>query len=671
MLPFLPLLQRARWLVRLQRGWCAALLLGGGLAALWAAGTVLVRRGVWEPADLDGLPWMALAGLVLVLGTALGRAVPALPLVVRLDGLSGWQDRGANAWEVSRVPAAERTPAMALALSRAGALQTPARASRVADLRWPREGLWCLGALVLAWVANRVPTPEPAQELPLAAHRAPERTLRVTADATLDRALLQGLRLRAAGEGDPLVLEAVDTMLALLDREARGETGAGPLETLTELALRLRTAPAQAPEGWPDAREGLRQRLLQHPTTRPLGEALAGDDRDRLDDAWRALGDSLADLDRMRPREAAALRSTLEEAARAAARAAGESASPASSGLDTLQQALQAAARPSLLEDPPQMPPDAEPAADPLAQARRQLETLDQGHQQDSLREEAARRAEDLRERMQRGDGGTGGGAQAQARAEAMRDFLDRAGGGGDRQAGGDGGPSAPGGDRDTDPGAGPASAGPAGADNTPGPGGEPSGAPAGSPSRGTSGEDPGPAGEGAGAGSGTGTGSGAGSDSGERAGSGAGGGPVTPGRVPRQLTREAATEQRMAAGGAGDAARSLLDEPGAGERPAPTEGAGWGRGHVENTLLEGTVLDSTRIASRLRRPVDGREGLVTSQIIAGAAAGGFAGRPWQAVYREYGPVAEAAIARESIPGGYRYHVRRYFDLIAPRRSPE
>ena len=53
--------------------------------------------------------------------------------------------------------------------------------------------------------------------------------------------------------------------------------------------------------------------------------------------------------------------------------------------------------------------------------------------------------------------------------------------------------------------------------------------------------------------------------------------------------------------------------------------------------------------------------------MIEGAAERGFASRGYTKVYREYETVAEQALGKDEIPGGYRFYVRRYFELIRTR----
>lgn len=59
------------------------------------------------------------------------------------------------------------------------------------------------------------------------------------------------------------------------------------------------------------------------------------------------------------------------------------------------------------------------------------------------------------------------------------------------------------------------------------------------------------------------------------------------------------------------------------------------------------------------------------SQVIGGAASGGFSSRSYGRVYSDYRAHAEALIERESVPEGYRYHVQRYFELVRPRGAGE
>ena len=65
----------------------------------------------------------------------------------------------------------------------------------------------------------------------------------------------------------------------------------------------------------------------------------------------------------------------------------------------------------------------------------------------------------------------------------------------------------------------------------------------------------------------------------------------------------------------------------------------------------------------------DTGQGGSRSQVILGAAERGFASRGYQKVYTEYHQVAEESLAKDDIPGGYRFYVKRYFQLIRPREE--
>jgi hypothetical protein len=75
----------------------------------------------------------------------------------------------------------------------------------------------------------------------------------------------------------------------------------------------------------------------------------------------------------------------------------------------------------------------------------------------------------------------------------------------------------------------------------------------------------------------------------------------------------------------------------------------------TEDTQVEGT---------------DTGQGGTRSQVILGAAERGFSSRSYKKVYTEYHQVAEESLTRDEIPGGYRFYVKRYFQLIRPREEP-
>jgi hypothetical protein len=112
---------------------------------------------------------------------------------------------------------------------------------------------------------------------------------------------------------------------------------------------------------------------------------------------------------------------------------------------------------------------------------------------------------------------------------------------------------------------------------------------------------------------------------------------------------------------------------PGAGEKPGEgngqpsgENGPGYGSGHYPNlagdpTKLEGKTQDVTAAG------VDSGQGAASAEVIYGAAERGFVGKGYQQVFTDYQTVAEQVMQQDEIPPGYRFYVRRYFQLIRPR----
>jgi hypothetical protein len=112
----------------------------------------------------------------------------------------------------------------------------------------------------------------------------------------------------------------------------------------------------------------------------------------------------------------------------------------------------------------------------------------------------------------------------------------------------------------------------------------------------------------------------------------------------------------------------------GEGERPGNAEqgegqstGKEPGRGHDEGvrgdqrTAIEASTRDVTAAG------VDSGEGSASAEVIHGAAERGFVGKGYKDIFVQYETVAEQALEQERIPPGYRFYVRRYFQLIRPR----
>jgi hypothetical protein len=114
--------------------------------------------------------------------------------------------------------------------------------------------------------------------------------------------------------------------------------------------------------------------------------------------------------------------------------------------------------------------------------------------------------------------------------------------------------------------------------------------------------------------------------------------------------------------GGAGGEQGANGGQPGDGKQPGP----GWGVGHDPKLLGKKTnnKVGTTDIQVAGQ---DAGKGPKRSEVILGAADKGFVGKGYKKVYAEYKTVAEEALKQDEIPAGYRFYVRRYFDLIRPR----
>jgi hypothetical protein len=114
--------------------------------------------------------------------------------------------------------------------------------------------------------------------------------------------------------------------------------------------------------------------------------------------------------------------------------------------------------------------------------------------------------------------------------------------------------------------------------------------------------------------------------------------------------------------------AHELASDPGSQAeraRAAPSGGAE----HDAHELADPT-RSRGRYDDRALRGESGR-GPSRSQVIRSAAQGGFASAPYRTVYADYRAHEEAVLEHERVPAGYRYHVRRYFELVRPRAEQD
>jgi hypothetical protein len=104
------------------------------------------------------------------------------------------------------------------------------------------------------------------------------------------------------------------------------------------------------------------------------------------------------------------------------------------------------------------------------------------------------------------------------------------------------------------------------------------------------------------------------------------------------------------------------------GQGGQANKGPGWGTGH-DNNVQGGATNPKVGVQDTQVQGNDTGQGGSRSEVILGAAERGFSSRGYQKVYREYHTVAEEALNKDEIPGGYRFYVRRYFQLIRPREE--
>ena len=113
------------------------------------------------------------------------------------------------------------------------------------------------------------------------------------------------------------------------------------------------------------------------------------------------------------------------------------------------------------------------------------------------------------------------------------------------------------------------------------------------------------------------------------------------------------------------------LPMPGGGQQGPSGDGHEKGNGdgigdqHDPNLTGDATRLNGQRHDTR----VQGKEaaGPSRSQTILGSAEKGFATTSYKRVYGDYTAVVEEVMSKEKVPPGYRFYIKRYFQLIKPR----
>lgn len=102
------------------------------------------------------------------------------------------------------------------------------------------------------------------------------------------------------------------------------------------------------------------------------------------------------------------------------------------------------------------------------------------------------------------------------------------------------------------------------------------------------------------------------------------------------------------------------------GDGEGSEKGQGHGSGHDPNIAGDRSRL-AGKTADVSAAGIDTGEGSASAEVIYGAAERGFTGKGYKDVFTDYETVSESVLEKDEIPSGYRFYVRRYFQLIRPR----
>ena len=623
--------------IRLQRAMNAGALLM--LAGLGAAGLVVALLKVGVLPAPEALPWLLGCAALPVLGALVAalRPVARLAPAQKLDRAHGLRSRIASALEFAELPKDERTPFMEAAIE--DAVRHAAKLDpRVASpLRVPRDlvpavGLALgVGALALLEVPERAIVPVASQLDPLLLH--PD---------DID-AFAGGLdELVQNPDTDEDVREAARAFNQLMEDLAdRRLDRTEALRRITQLEQRLMDGRDLSSEALRDSLRELGDELRRASLTEAASEALRDGDAARAENAMRELATQI--------RQDPPSRQELERLRQALERAAQEQRSPEDLQREIDEQRQQME---RLLQRQREEKQLGERERRLLERRRRELERLERQQQQaqeqqrqlERLRRELEQAAEDLRremneqaaESMERGAEELNRMARQQMSEEQMqqlaeqlrqlREMLRR--------------------QREQQAQNGQQGQGQQGQGQGQGQGrmdrfvlrargqGDGEGVPLVMP-----GGQQGQAGQG-----------GQGNQGGNQQGEG---------------------QQALMPGGQGNA---QLEIPGMGQGQGQGQregggqasvGPGAGTGHDPQMLDDPSRIDSTR--QNIRVQGEDSQGPTRSEVILSASDRGFAQRGYRDVYTDYSSHAEEVLETDEIPPGYRFYVRRYFQLIRPR----
>ena len=131
----------------------------------------------------------------------------------------------------------------------------------------------------------------------------------------------------------------------------------------------------------------------------------------------------------------------------------------------------------------------------------------------------------------------------------------------------------------------------------------------------------------------------------------------------PRRQRRRQSTSALLLAAADG-AGRQQQGQSGDGPRACPAATAS-----ATSTTRTSWATPRALSGKRHDTRVEGKEGAgpSRSQTILGSAEKGFASTSYKRVYGDYTAVVEEVMSKEKVPPGYRFYIKRYFQLIKPR----
>ncbi|HEX2573785.1 MAG TPA: hypothetical protein VH877_29820 [Polyangia bacterium] len=118
--------------------------------------------------------------------------------------------------------------------------------------------------------------------------------------------------------------------------------------------------------------------------------------------------------------------------------------------------------------------------------------------------------------------------------------------------------------------------------------------------------------------------------------------------------------------GGEQDAPGADSGQPGTpGPNTTPTGDNRPGDAHDPHLLGDPTRIAAHHVTQKLQGAQG--SGPSRSATILGASERGFATTAYRRVYGDYNAITEEVMSKERVPPGYRYYIKRYFQLIKPR----